>query len=330
LFLRTEATANNTVLLGSARNGTFTYTALNNDPANGIVAGQLVTVNVLTGQGLNLGTGANQTAFNNAGGVLTVDPVVQSRLLNFIPTAGNLSGTTNGGLTQTFRFNARSNRDTDSFVTRVDYDVNDRNTLNFVYRFIGDVTDRPDANVGFTRDPFVIQDDKTHLFTGAYRTIIGANFTNEVRFGLTQSKPFFNEGAINPDFIIAGAALPFGVTNPEPTFEDQGRNTRLLAFKDDATYVLGDHSLRFGGQYERQKIRGQQFRRHDSGFQFFDHCQHAHAALERAAVPRRHQRDRADARRHAQIFSRRHHRRRRGFGEPDFFDFRRDYRRDSD
>ena len=254
LFLRTEATANNTVLLGSARNGTFTYTALNNDPTNGIVAGQLVTVNVLTGQGLNLATPTNLTAFNNAGGVLMVDPVVQSRLLNFIPTVGNLSGTTNGGLTQLYRFNARNNRDTDSFVSRVDYDINDRNTLNFVYRFIGDITDRPDANVGFVRDPFVIQNDKTHLFTGAYRTIIGANFTNEVRIGFTQSKPFFNEGNINPDFIIQGAALPLGITNPEPTFENQGRNTRLLAFKDDANYTFGNHSLRFGGQYDRQKI----------------------------------------------------------------------------
>ncbi len=254
LFLRTEATANNTVLLGAARNGTFTYTALNNDPANGIVAGQQVTVNVLTGQGLNLATAANLSAFNNAGGILTVDPVVQSRLLNFIPTAGNLSGTTNGGLTQLFRFNARSNRDTDSFVSRMDYDINDRNTLNFVYRFVGDVTDRPDANVGFTRDPFVIQNDKTHLLTGAYRTIIGANFTNEVRIGYTQSKPFFNQGNINSDFIIQGAALPFGITNPEATFENQGRNTQLLGFKNDATYSSGNHSLRFGGQYDRHKI----------------------------------------------------------------------------
>src|SRR5947209_13971847 len=36
------------------------------------------TVNVLTGSGLNLGTAANATTFNNAGGVLSVDPLIRS------------------------------------------------------------------------------------------------------------------------------------------------------------------------------------------------------------------------------------------------------------
>jgi hypothetical protein len=243
LFLRTQTSATNTVLLDAARNGTFTYTD------NG---GVVRTVNVLTGQGLNLGTAANQTAFNNAGGVLTVDPIVQSRLLAGIPGVGNLGAPSNGGLTQSYLFNVRSNRDRDSFVSRVDYDINNRNTLNFVYRLVKDALDRPDAEVTFETAPPVTQTDTTHLFTGAYRTFIGANFTNEFRIGYTQSKPFFNEGAINSNFIIAG--LPFGITSPEASFESQGRNTRLVNFRDDANWTVGDHSIRFGGILERHRI----------------------------------------------------------------------------
>lgn len=243
LFLRTQDTANNTVLLGAARNGTFSY--IDN-------SGVLRTVNVLSGAGLNLSTPQNVAAFNAAGGAFTVDPVVQSRLLSRIPSAGNLGDPTNGGLTQTFRFNVRDNRDRDSFVSRVDYDINDRNTLNFVYRFVKDVNDRPDAETTFEALPPVTQTDKTHLFTGAYRTFIGANFTNEFRVGYTQSKPFFNEGAINSDFIVGG--LPFGITSPEATFENQGRNTRLTNFRNDANWTLGDHSVRFGGILEKHKI----------------------------------------------------------------------------
>ena len=243
LFLRTQTTSTNTVLLGPARNGTFTYTDN---------AGVVRTVNVLTGAGLDLSTPENQAAFAAAGGALAVDPIVQNRLLSRIPTVGNLGDPTNGGLTQNFILNARSNRDRDSFVTRIDYDINDRNSLNVVYRFVGDTLDRPDAEVTFDPNPPVTQTDRTHLITGAYRTNIGSNFTNEFRIGYTQSKPFFNEGAINSNFVLAG--LPFGVTNPEATFESQGRNTRLINFRDDANWIIGDHALRFGGILEKHKI----------------------------------------------------------------------------
>lgn len=246
LFLRQQASANNIVLLGPARNGSFTYTD---------TAGVVRTVNVLTGAGLNLSTAANQTSFANAGGILAVDPVVQSRLLSRIPTVGNSGLPTNNGLTQAFRQNVRSNRDRDSFVTRIDYDINDSNSLNFVYRYLKDVVDRPDVNLGFAPLPFVTQDDTTQLFTGAYRTIIGANMTNEFRIGYTQSKPFFNQdAALNSNFLIDDATLPFNITNPEPTVENQGRNTRQFTVRDDAVYVFGNHSLRFGGQLESQKI----------------------------------------------------------------------------
>jgi hypothetical protein len=255
LLLRQQAAATRTVLRGAPRNGTFTYTALNNDPANGIVAGQLVTVNVLSGQGLNLSTPTNQTAFNNAGGVLTVDPVVQSRLLSNIPTVGNFGNPTNGGLTQSLRFNIRDNRDRDSLVSRIDYDLNDRNTVNFVYRFVRDIDDRSDFDLGgYSSAPFSNTTGDIHLFTGAWRMTPTNSFTNELRLGLTKANPFFNQGPINTDFVIEDATLPFGITNPEPTNPAQGRNTRQITIRDDAVYTLGNHSIRFGGQLEMQKI----------------------------------------------------------------------------
>lgn len=242
LLLRQQASATNTVLLGTARDGSFTYT-----DNSGVVR----TVNVLTGAGLNVA--ANQAAFNSAGGVFSVDPAVQSRILNGMPTVGNFGATANNGLTQSYRVNVANNRDTDSFVSRFDYDFNDRNSVNFVYRLIKDNVDRPDADSAFLPNPFVVQTDTTQLYTGSYRTIIGANFTNDFRVGYTTSKPFFNQSPdINNNFLIAG--LPFSLTNPEPTFEDQGRDTKLLTFRNDANYILGNHSLRFGGQIESYQI----------------------------------------------------------------------------
>jgi hypothetical protein len=246
LFERKQSSGTNTVLLGPGRNGTFTYTDN---------SGVQRTVNVLTGAGLNLSTPANQTAFANAGGVLSVDPVVQSRLLSRIPNVGNFGPTADNGLTQAFRINVANNRDSHFFVTRLDYDFNDRNSVNFVYRLVDDALDRPDADFGFEPRPFVIQTERVHFLTGAYRSIINSNFTNEFRVGYNAANPFFNQDpSINPNFLINSLSIPFGVTNPEPTFEDQGRNTKLLTFKDDANYTFGDHALQFGGQIENYKI----------------------------------------------------------------------------
>ena len=186
---------------------------------------------------------------------MPVDTVVQNRLLSRIPTVGNSGNIGNNGLTQLFRQNVRSNRDRDSFITRLDYDFNSNNSVNFVYRYLKDVVDRPDVDAAYDALPFVIQDDKTKLLTGAYRTIIGANMTNEFRLGYTSSTPFFNQSpSINSNFLIEDATLPFNITNPEATIEEQGRNTRLYTMRDDAVYIWGNHSLRFGGQFESQKI----------------------------------------------------------------------------
>ena len=250
LIQRQQATPTNTVLLGTARDGTFTYT---DD------SGVSRSVNVLTGAGFDLSTPGRQQSFVNAGGVLSVDPVVQSRLLSLIPTVGNSGLPRLNGLVQDFRFNVRDNRDRDSFVSRVDVDINESNSMNFVYRFVRDIDDRPDANVGFDAAPFVIADGDVHIFSGAYRKLFGSRFTNEVRFGFRKENPFFNQDPnMNTNFLILGptatTALPLGVTTPESTFQDQGRNTKQWSVRDDAAYAWGNHAITFGGLFESQAI----------------------------------------------------------------------------
>ena len=44
------------------------------------------------------------------------------------------------------------------------------------------------------------------------------------------------------------------MTNPIATFQPQGRDTRTYQFIDTATYVTGDHTLQFGGSYQRVKV----------------------------------------------------------------------------
>ncbi len=238
--LAQQVTITGTTLLPQARNGTFTFVD---------AGGTQRTVNVLTGQGFTSPITTQQ------GGVLSVDPVIQNRILNLLPTTAN--GITTGiNYLQTTSFLRSDPRERNSYTGRFDYDFNDRHTLNMVYRRNDDVDARTDIAAGFSPNVFVSTTGPTDFFVAAYRFTLGSNFSNEVRGGFQDSGVIFDEGDTVPnDFIIGG--LP--VTNPEGTFRTQGRNTLYRNIQDNAVYTTGNHSFRFGGQIEFQETESFNF-----------------------------------------------------------------------
>jgi hypothetical protein len=239
--LAQQAPITTTTLLPAARGGNFTYVD------NG---GVQRTVNVLSGSGLNFGTAANVTTFNNAGGALGVDPLVQSRFLSLLPTAGN-GAFTGINLLQSLSFQRANPETRDAVTGRFDVDFNDQNSANFVFKR-NTITDaRTDIAAGFAPFTFVDQGGPTTLVVGAYRMSPTTSLTNEIRGGYQRSEPFFiaNNDPRNLAFIIA----PPLVTNPEPTSQSQGRNTDYWNIQDNATWTRGNHAFRFGavGQFYR-------------------------------------------------------------------------------
>ena len=238
--LAQQVTATGTTLLPQARNGTFTYVD---------ATGTQRTVNVLTGQGFVNPLTAAQ------GGVLSVDPVIQNRILSLLPNSGN--GTTTGiNYLQSTSFLRGDPRVRNSYTGRFDYDFNDRHTLNLVYRRNDDVDARTDIAAGFSPSVFVNTTGPTDFFVAAYRFTVGSNFSNEIRGGFQDSGVIFDEGDSVPDDFIFGG-LP--VTNPEGTFRTQGRNTLYRNIQDNAVYTTGNHSFRFGGQIEFQETESLNF-----------------------------------------------------------------------
>ena len=237
-LLRQQSTQTRTVILPAARQGNFTYVD------NG---GVTRTINVLTGAGLLGPIPAS------AGGVLGVDPLIQSRILNNIPTAGN-GNLSNGGISQLLTLNQSDGDTRDGLTSRVDFDFNDRNSLNLVYKYNKNADERQSDGGGFGTTPFVTQGGPTNLYIATYRSTLSSRFVNEVRGAYQRSEPFFNQGPVPQDFIIG--ALPF-ISNPQATFRDQGRNTSLYVLQDNASYTAGNHALRFGGQFEAHRIDSQ-------------------------------------------------------------------------
>lgn len=243
--LRQTSPQTRRVLLAPFRNGDFSY--LDN-------SGVLRTVNVLTGAGFTAPIPASQ------GGALTVDPVIQARFLSRSPDVGNgaTQNILNTGqpITQTLVFNQNDNDLRNSFTTRFDVDVNDRNNVYFVYKYNDNNDDRQTDAGGFDKVPYGTQGGPTDLYLLSYNATLGTNFTNEARVAYGSSKPFFNQADTFPtDYLIRG--LPLGLSDPNPSFQKQGRNTAQTTFQDNASYTTGNHSIRFGYDFNAQRIDSQ-------------------------------------------------------------------------
>lgn len=251
--LRQTSPNTNRVLLAPFRDGSFSYIRADN--------GQVQTINILSGAGLDLSNPTNIGLFNSAGGVLGVDPIIQSRILSSTPTAGNSNFqnilSTGQAVTQNLT-NNQSNNDTRNGLTmRFDADLNDTNKVYFVHKFNDTDVDRPDADAGFGTQPFATQTSTTRFFSGNYTTLIGSKFVNSFTLGYVTSKPFFNQSPDFPTNYLIGTldandnpvtGLPLGLSTPEPAFQDQGRESDQWTFRNDSSYSLREHTFRFGGE----------------------------------------------------------------------------------
>jgi hypothetical protein len=264
LFRQAAQTAGTgTTLLPAARNGSFSYNATctgaagaNPCPA-GVSPGQQITVNTLSGAGLNL-SGANSAAFNAAGGALSVDPLIANRILGRLPTACN--GTFSGiNFTQVCNFNVGALTTRDQEAGRIDIQFDSNNALNLIVKRNVDSNPRTDLAYGFNNVPYVFQGAGTNFYAVAYNMSPTPSFANEIRAGYQRSEPFFSEGGVPTDFVFSanqgpsGTALANIISNPEGTFRSQGRNTDYWNLQDNANYTWNNHSFRFGGQLQAYK-----------------------------------------------------------------------------
>ncbi|HWP43344.1 MAG TPA: TonB-dependent receptor, partial [Blastocatellia bacterium] len=219
--LRQSTNPNRTILLPQARQGIFTY--LDN-------SGVRRSVNILSIAGIS------------------IDPLVQSRILDRTPTSGNNTDAGDQLNTTGFRFNQKQNQDREAFTIRMDHEISQNQSLNGVYSYREEFLLRPDieGGGGFNPTPFGFQDAQTHFLALAHRWTMSDSFTNEVRGGLQFSKPAFGRTDEPTDFFFT---VPL-ISSPESTFQTQGRDTEIWNIQDNAAWIRGVHAVRFGGQLQ--------------------------------------------------------------------------------
>ena len=138
----------------------------------------------------------------------------------------------------------------DQYSTRVDVDFDDNDSFRVIYNYNKEVNLRPDvdtSNYGVTPDVNQFSDNRQ--FTTGFRRVFSSTFINDITGGVFTSVVPFDRTDPLPDVILS---VPL-VTTPLQ-FLDQGRNTKAFNFQDNADWILGDHTLRFGGQMQMFRV----------------------------------------------------------------------------
>ncbi len=249
-----SAAATRTILSPAARAGTFTYNRTNSTDVTPFCPSQAVGSVCTIPNFLQFAQGVFPLGNIRS----TISPIIQSTILDALPTVSNFTGG-DGLNTQGFRFNRGSDQTRDQFSTRIDVDIDDENSITGIFNYNDELNLRPDVDTsGFGVTPDVDQTSTNKQFTLAYRRVFSSNFINDFRGGIATSEVPFDRTLAVPDFILA---TPTIVANPLTRlittplqFVDQGRNTKTFNLQSNADWVLGNHTLRFGGQAQIFKV----------------------------------------------------------------------------
>lgn len=229
-----------TVLTPSGRLGQFTYS-----PTSG---GARQTVNLLA-----LGT------LGNTGVAPRINPAVMDFYNSLVPADGLTdAGCANGdGVNiRCFRFNLPGKGEQERYTIRVDHQLTQKHTIEFVFNQ-ADFDSNPDLLNGieprFPKSNGGSQGSRRQVLTWAVQSIFGSTKTNEARTGFQRAPVKFN---LFEDYKATGGfqlVTPGTFTDPTITSTNlpQGRNTPVRQVIDNFAWLKGKHQLRFGGEYRQ-------------------------------------------------------------------------------
>ncbi len=246
-----------TILTPEARSGAFRFNRANAGNvinANGISCPD-TTVNSIC-------TVTNILTFAQSQGILgipgAVNPIIQAQVLAPMPTAGNTTGG-DGLVTTGYGFNRRFDTTRNTYTTRIDVDITSRDSLTGVYSWNKENVLRPDVDTAnFSVSPDVTQFSKNKTLSVTYRRVISNTMVNELRYGIFTSEVPFKRVSAYPNFFLGPqgttSGLVAGLVEQPNIFLDQGRNNKLFNWADNFNWIVGKHSLKFGGQLQLYKV----------------------------------------------------------------------------
>lgn len=195
------------------------------------------------------------------GEVAAIDPAgigPDESLLSFVnsryPQANDLSagdGINTGGL----RFNAPVKREDNTYTTRIDATINDKQKvfvrLSIARRVQTDIANSVAAQFPGDPEPSQIQ-VKDWALAGGHSWTISNSLFNQIIIGNSHSGLNFPSlfAPASPQIFTFGGSSTLGdlLSDPFADISSQDRIVDTPTIRDDATYVWGDHTFFFGAQ----------------------------------------------------------------------------------
>ncbi len=190
----------------------------------------------------------------------TPDPTVNSvlsRIAAATASGGSLTPITNNPNRQNFNFNGAGGQVRKFLALRFDANLNKNNSVEFVInrqRFdsITDFLNNVDAP--FPGFPQFSQFSNRNSYVVALRSTLTNNLVNEARY-TKQSAPvtFFPEATAQAFDFQGGFNLGIdaaGISSATTRNNNSMRDTPVDDFTDTMSFVAGNHSISFGGQYK--------------------------------------------------------------------------------
>jgi hypothetical protein len=180
------------------------------------------------------------------------NPALQSFILGRYPKANDLTNFGDGINTGGFRTDLPAHDSPNFYVTRIDYNINDK--MKLFGRFTiqkelqGDNFNYP-APSEFPGDPLtrVAQSDN-YAYVIGHTWTINNSMINQFNYGVTRQR-FATTALYNPLGDTNYSA--FGpISAPYESQSDQFRHISVPVFRDDFTYVRGGHTFQAGGAFK--------------------------------------------------------------------------------
>ncbi len=241
-----------TVPLDSYRNGLLSY--INNGPGCSPASRQDTQSACITS------LTAAQVQAINPGTNMTLNSALLSYINGRYPHANDLSNPAFGDGVNTggFRTNLPVHDSPNIYVTRIDYNLNDK--MKLFGRFTidreiqGDNFNFPAPSV-FPGDPVDrVAENRNYAYVIGHTWTINSNMINQFSYGLTRQKfatPSLSNPLGNTAYMNAAGGSDFGIiSSPYLNPSAQDRHVSVPVFRDDFTYVHGTHTFEFGGTFK--------------------------------------------------------------------------------
>jgi hypothetical protein len=149
-----------------------------------------------------------------------------------------------------------------TFSTRVDWNLNNANNFTFGYQ-LGRSNDlRQFSGTNRLADALIGRIRDTDGFNATHNLIASAKTVNQIRFQYSSLRPTAtpSAGADAPVILVSGFTPPDEAFSNTQTFGastsgSSDRKENRIQIQDTLTQIVGDHSLKFGADYQRVKAR---------------------------------------------------------------------------